>query len=149
MEKERILDLLPFAHPYLFVDTITCVSEDAIEGSYTFKTEEFFYPGHFKNNPVTPGMILTECCAQLALVCHGLFLSNATLEVQSKTLFYLSSSEMDFYAVVLPNEKVTVTAEKVYFRFGKLKSKVRMTKEDGTLVCKGILSGMQKNTTDG
>ncbi|WP_185781432.1 3-hydroxyacyl-ACP dehydratase FabZ family protein [Croceivirga lutea] len=149
MDTNYIRDLLPFDHPYLFVDTITSVTQENIVGSYTFKKDEFFYKGHFKDNPVTPGTILTECCAQLALVCHGLFLSNANSDMVKSRLFFLASSEMDFYSVVLPNEKVIVTAEKIYFRFGKLKSKVKMTKEDGTLVCKGVLSGMQKNTEDG
>ncbi len=48
-----ILDQLPYAHPFLFVDEILNAHDTGIDGSYTFKADADFYTGHFKNNPVT------------------------------------------------------------------------------------------------
>ena len=44
------------------------------EGFYTFKEDEYFYQGHFKDNPITPGVILTEVMAQIGVVCLGIYL---------------------------------------------------------------------------
>jgi 3-hydroxyacyl-[acyl-carrier-protein] dehydratase len=54
----------------------------------------------------------------------------------------LTSVAVDFMKPVIPGEKVTVTAEKVYFRFKKLNCNVVMTNEAGETVCKGNISGM-------
>ena len=74
MTTEELIDLLPYQDPFLFVDEIDVISENAVTGSYTFKEDAFFYEGHFKNNPITPGVILTECMAQIGLVCLGIYL---------------------------------------------------------------------------
>jgi 3-hydroxyacyl-[acyl-carrier-protein] dehydratase len=49
---------------------------------------------------------------------------------------------VDFYLPVLPNEKVTVISEKEYFRFNKLKCRVKMINSKNELVCRGTISGM-------
>jgi len=102
-----------------------------------------FYKGHFKDNPITPGVILTECCAQIGVVCLGIhLLTNSAAD--SNLAIGLSSSEMEFYIPVMPNEKVRVVSKKVYFRFHKLKCEVKMYNADQKLVCKGTISGMLK-----
>ena len=144
MKKEQIIQLLPYQKPFLFVDGIDTISEDDVTGYYTFKEDETFYEGHFKNNPITPGVILTECMAQIGLVCLGIYLLKDELNESTKPQIALTSHRMDFYLPVLPNEKVTVISEKEVFRFNKLKCKVRMINVKGELVCRGTISGMLK-----
>lgn len=140
-----IINKLPYTDPFLFVDEIDMVSDNTIEGRYTFKKDEFFYKGHFKERPVTPGVILTECCAQIGLVCLGIHLLNSE-EVGSRDFqVALSSSDMHFLLPVFPLETVIVKANKLYFRFNKLKCEVKMYNQEGQLVCKGVLSGMIRN----
>lgn len=119
------------------------ISTERVEGYYTFKKDEYFYQSHFKENPVTPGVILIECMAQIGLVCLGIYLLNSE-EVSVKTSVAFSSSQVDFLIPVFPGEKVNVVSEKVYFRFNKLKCKVKMFNEKGELVAIGELSGMVK-----
>jgi 3-hydroxyacyl-[acyl-carrier-protein] dehydratase len=144
MEKESIIQLLPYQKPFLFVDGIDTISEDGVTGYYRFKTNEPFYDGHFKNNPITPGVILTECMAQIGVVCLGIYLLKDELSSATKPQIALTSHQMDFYLPVLPNERVTVISEKEVFRFNKLKCKVKMVNEKGELVCRGHISGMMK-----
>lgn len=144
MPYNHILEKLPYAAPFLFVDGIHHVDANGIEGYFTFTEEMPFFRGHFKNRPVAPGALLTECCAQIGLVCMGIHLlveSNA-LSNSSGLSIAFSSSEMEFLLPVYPNEKVVVIATKVYFRFHKLKCSVKMYNEKGGLVCRGILAGM-------
>lgn len=144
MNSTHIIKSLPYKKPFLFVDELTEISENGIIGNYTFKENEYFYKGHFKNNPITPGVILTETMAQIGLVCLGIYLIKDKISSESKPQIALTSNEVDFFLPVLPNEKVLVISEKVYFRFNKLKCKVKMMNEKNELVCRGIISGMIK-----
>jgi 3-hydroxyacyl-[acyl-carrier-protein] dehydratase len=74
MSAKEIIHYLPYREPFLFVDELTEVSEQLVEGLYTFKESAFFYRGHFKDNPITPGVILTETMAQIGVVCLGIYL---------------------------------------------------------------------------
>src|SRR6478735_3535308 len=124
MNSKEIIAKLPYEKPFLFVDEILYIDENGVEGTYYFDQNLDFYKGHFKENPVTPGVILTEAMAQIGLVCLGIYLLND--ELNSDTLISLTSAEVEFISPVFPNEKVTVISEKIYFRFGKLKCRVIM-----------------------
>lgn len=138
MTKEEIIAKLPYSKPFLFVDEILAINENGVEGTFTFDSKLDFYKGHFKNNPITPGVILTETMAQIGLVCLGIYL-NKGKEIQN---IGFTSSEVEFLKPVYPNEKVTVISEKIYYRFGKLKCKVKMLNEKKEEVCSGTLAGM-------
>ncbi|MBW4361801.1 3-hydroxyacyl-ACP dehydratase FabZ family protein [Flavobacterium taihuense] len=140
MDKKDILSKLPYSKPFLFVDKIIKINENGVEGEYTFDAALDFYKGHFKDNPVTPGVILIEVMAQIGLVCLGIFLLNDKLN--SNSLIALASAEIEFLKPVFPNQKVTVISQKIYFRFGKLKCKVSMQNEKKETVCSGTISGM-------
>ena len=140
MNPEQIVALLPYSEPFLFVDELLEVSETGTKGTFFFKDSLDFYRGHFKGNPVTPGVILTECMAQIGLVCLGLFLLDDNL--RSDAAIALTSSEMEYLKPVFPNEKVTVVSTKKYFRFGKLKCDVVMTDSKGETVCSGTIAGI-------
>ena len=144
MNKEKIISLLPYQKPFLFVDDITTISEDGVIGYYTFKEDENFYEGHFKNNPLTPGVILTECMAQIGLVCLGIYLLRNELDDIKKPQIALTSHQMDFYLPVLPKDKVSVISKKEVFRFNKLMCQVKMLNAEGELVARGKISGMLK-----
>lgn len=140
MTKKEIISKLPYSKPFLFVDELLHIDENGVEGTYTFDENLDFYKGHFKDNPVTPGVILTEVMAQIGLVCLGIYLLNDTFN--KNTSIALTSTDIEFLKRVFPIEKVTVISEKVYFRFGKLKCKVEMKNEKGEEVCRGIIAGM-------
>jgi len=140
---ENILSRLPYSEPFLFVDNIIDIDQNGVTGTYRFREEAFFYQGHFKDNPVTPGVILTECMAQIGVVCLGIYLlhENKGYDNQS-TKMAMSSSEVDFFLRVYPGEEVKVVSKKEYFRFNKLKCKTEMYNSTGKLVCRGKIAGM-------
>lgn len=144
-ETTEILTALPYSEPFLFVDQLSSVSENGAAGGYTFKKDAYFYAGHFKDRPVTPGVILIECMAQIGLVCYGIYLSKNQQATDLNSAFVMSSSEIDFFLPVLPGESVRVISEKIYYRFQKLKCKVKMINSNDKIVCKGTISGMLLN----
>jgi 3-hydroxyacyl-[acyl-carrier-protein] dehydratase len=141
MTIQAILGKLPFSSPFLFVDGLDYIDADKVKGHFTFRKDMDFYKGHFKDYPVTPGVILTEVTVQIGLVCLGIYLTGDEVLEENMT-FGLTSSEMEFLRPVFPGEKVTVYAEKVYFRFGKLKCRVTMKNELEQDVCSGVIAGM-------
>lgn len=145
MTPNQIISLLPYQHPFLFVDELTDISENRVTGNYTFKKDEYFYKGHFKDNPITPGVILTEVMAQIGVVCLGIYLMENEVSSENKPKIALTSHAIEFYLPVFPEDKVTVISEKEYFRFNKLKCKVKMINEKEELICRGFISGMISN----
>ena len=142
MNTAEILKNLPYSIPFLFVDDLVSVDENGVNGTFTFKEDLDFYKGHFKNNPITPGVILTETMAQIGLVCLGIFLVGKDLTEESQ--IGLTSTDIEFLKPVFPGEKVTVISEKIYFRFNKLKCKVKMLNEQSEIVCEGTIAGIIK-----
>ena len=140
MELTAIIKKLPYSEPFLFVDELLHADENGITGTFTFKKELDFYKGHFKDNPVTPGVILTETMAQIGMVCLGIYLLGEDLK--KATVVAFTSADMEFLKPVYPGEKVSVSSQKIFFRFGKLKCSAIMTNEAGQEVCRGVLAGM-------
>lgn len=142
MNTLEILEKLPYSTPFLFVDDLVSIDENGVTGTFTFKKDLDFYQGHFKNNPITPGVILTETMAQIGLVCLGIFLIGNDLTKESQ--IGLTSTDIEFMKPVFPGEKVTVISEKIYFRFNKLKCKVKMLNGQSEIVCEGTIAGIIK-----
>lgn len=148
-QYDDILNHLPYKSSFRFVDQISFLSMDEVKGDYTLQENAFFYKDHFPGNPVTPGVIITEIMAQIGLVVLGIYLIlNEPREPETaydKNIFpLLTSSDISFFKMVLPGEKVTVISKKQYFRFGKLKCIVQMFNTSEELVAKGIFAGIIK-----
>jgi 3-hydroxyacyl-[acyl-carrier-protein] dehydratase len=144
----HILNHLPYKSSFRFVDHIASLNEDGVKGEYTLKPDSFFYEDHFEDNPVTPGVIITEIMAQIGLVVLGMFLimkeADHRFEANDSMFPLLTSTDVSFYKIVLPGQKVTVISKKEYFRFGKLKCYVEMMNSDNELVAKGMFAGIIK-----
>jgi 3-hydroxyacyl-[acyl-carrier-protein] dehydratase len=88
--------------------------------------------------------------AQIGLVVLGIHLMLGGVKdkgvVMNEGSFpLLTSTNVEFYKMVLPEEKVTVTSKKQYFRFGKLKCLIEMHNTANELVAKGTFAGVIKN----
>ena len=145
---DKILNHLPYKSSFRFVDNISLLSENDIVGEYTLREDAFFYEDHFIGNPVTPGVIITEIMAQIGLVVLGIFLvlkENDFNFMKEDSLFpLLTSTDVSFYKIVLPGQKVTVISKKQYFRFGKLKCYIEMLDSSKEIIAKGTFSGIMK-----
>lgn len=138
---QHIIDLLPYERPFLFVDQLTDLDSEGATGTYQFREDEFFYKGHFKGHPVTPGVILIETMAQIGLVCLGIHLLEENGGYHGQQMAF-SSNQTNFFHPVYPGQKVKVVSRKNYFRLGKLNCDIELYLPDGSMACKGNLSGM-------
>ncbi|MEP6682666.1 MAG: hydroxymyristoyl-ACP dehydratase [Parafilimonas sp.] len=144
-----ILDKLPYKSSFRFVDDILSLDENGVIGNYNLRKDAFFYEDHFPGNPVTPGAIISEIMAQIGLVVLGIYLilnSNEKINLkQDENIFpLLTSTEVSFFKMVMPGEKVTVISKKQYFRFNKLKCYIEMKNDNDELIARGMFSGIIK-----
>jgi 3-hydroxyacyl-[acyl-carrier-protein] dehydratase len=101
---------LPHRPPFVFVrELIKCNPGTFAEAATSFAADDPIFTGHFPDNPLVPGVILTEALAQTA----GIAAASGYPEV-SKPLFLLSAiRSMKFFRAVRPGEKVDLRAERL------------------------------------
>ncbi len=123
--RERILEMVPQQHPFRFIDEILELDEEHIVGVYRFRSDEYFYRGHFPGLPITPGVILIETMAQTGVVAFGLYLSllrgKGEKRIEDPVTLFTLAENVEFTGVVRPGERVVVTGRKVYFRGNQIK----------------------------
>lgn len=143
--KQNILDLIPQQPPFRFIDDILDVDDKKIVCSYRFKEDEYFYKGHFPDKPITPGVILIEAMAQTGVVAMGIYLlmqQGTPIEaIREMTTLFAFVDGVEFSGIVQPCDKVIIKGEKQYFRKRNLKTKVSVERENGDVVCTGMLTG--------
>jgi len=108
LEKNEILNLIPHRHPFLFVDKVKIIT-NGLEGiGYkTFTEDEYFFEGHFPNQPIVPGVILIEAMAQTA----GIVVSKKYENYKDKSVLFMSVSKAKFRKPVFPNEEISFSVK--------------------------------------
>ncbi len=101
---EEIKKLIPHRNPFLFIDTceILVPGEHGISEKL-FSKEEYFFEGHFPQNPIVPGVIIVEAMAQTA----GIVVSYKLREFKEKSVLFMSVNKAKFRKPILPNDKVS------------------------------------------
>ena len=104
LSLEEIKKLIPHRYPFLLIDNCKIIKagEKGI-GYRKFLPDEYFFKGHFPNNPIVPGVIMIEALAQTAgaIVSHNLNLN------REKTVLFMSISNAKFRKPVYPNDEIS------------------------------------------
>ena len=62
-----IIKLIPHRHPFLLIDKITDINlNKTVTGVKAVTFNEPYFPGHFPEHPVMPGVLILEAMAQTA-----------------------------------------------------------------------------------
>ncbi len=102
MSLEAILKAIPHREPFLLLDEIVEQSDDQIVCRKTFTGEEFWYPGHYPDYPITPGVLLCEAAMQAGAV----LLSRFATEDGDQVPVVTRMNNVQFKKMVLPGDRV-------------------------------------------
>jgi len=103
-----IKELIPQREPFLFIREVQEITENTISASMTFTEDMEFFKGHFPENPIVPGVLLTEHCFQTGA---ALISSKSTGDFQGKLAVVSRINSAKFKNIVRPNELITTTTE--------------------------------------
>lgn len=103
---EKIEKKLPHRFPFLLVDKITELTDKWIVGIKNVTFNEWFFQGHFPNNPVMPGVLQIEALAQTG----GILCINAMPEGQYDT-YFLKIDNCKFKMKVVPGDTMILKME--------------------------------------
>lgn len=68
MNRAEIEAAIPHRPPMLLVDEVVEREENRIVCRKTFRDDEYFFQGHYPNQPIVPGVILCEAAMQAGAV---------------------------------------------------------------------------------
>ena len=106
-DSVEIAKWLPHRYPFLLVDKIIELTEHHVVGIKSVTFNEYFFPGHFPNNPVMPGVLQIEAMAQT-----GGILALSTVENPSNwDTYFLKIENAKFKNKVVPGDTLLLKME--------------------------------------
>ena len=93
LDIDAIKELIPHRNPFLFVDSCEIIKPGEYgKSEKLFSKDEYFFKGHFPNNPIVPGVIIVEAMAQTA----GIVVSYKLREYKEKSVLFMSVNKAKF-----------------------------------------------------
>jgi len=137
LDRAQIEALIPHRDPFLLIDRITELEPGVrAVGEHTFTGKEWYQPGHFPGEPIVPGVILVESCAQVATV-----MAMSLPEYRDGLGLFAGIEEMRFKRMVTPGDTGRFEAVMDKFRRGYARVKVAAYVGD-ELACEGTILAM-------
>lgn len=116
MNKEQIMEIIPHRDPFLLIDEVVEMEVGkSITAIKHVREDEYYFKGHFPEEPVMPGVLIVETLAQAGAVA---VLSMP--EYKGKTAYFGGIKEAKFRQKVKPGDdlKLEVTLDRMRSRAG-------------------------------
>jgi UDP-3-O-[3-hydroxymyristoyl] N-acetylglucosamine deacetylase/3-hydroxyacyl-[acyl-carrier-protein] dehydratase len=135
MDINRIKELLPHRPPFLLVDRVFHMEENAIGGIKNVTMNEPFFVGHFPEEPVMPGVLIIEALAQ----CSGILILNTVDNPKDYSTYFLKADGVKWKRKVVPGDTLQLECHIVDFRRGICTAECKAF-VGGQLVCEAVLT---------
>eukprot|EP00740_Mantoniella_antarctica_P014712 CAMPEP_0181370462 /NCGR_PEP_ID=MMETSP1106-20121128/13439_1 /TAXON_ID=81844 /ORGANISM="Mantoniella antarctica, Strain SL-175" /LENGTH=230 /DNA_ID=CAMNT_0023487257 /DNA_START=62 /DNA_END=754 /DNA_ORIENTATION=- len=125
MDIDQIMALLPHRYPFLLVDRVVEIEQGSYAiGLKNVTINDNFFPGHFPQRPIMPGVLMIEAMAQVG----GLIMLDPKAAGEGGTqqqFFFAGIDGVKFRRPVVPGDQLVmkVVLTKMNKRFGVAKMK--------------------------
>lgn len=129
---QDVLKVLPHRFPFVLVDRVLRAGGGEVHALKNVTVNEPFFPGHFPQEPVMPGVLIVEALAQASMFClHG--------ELEPGTVGYLAGIEgARFKRKVVPGDQLHLHAKLEFLRRGLGKTTCR-AEVDGAVAAEATI----------
>ena len=135
MDINRIKELLPHRPPFLLVDRVFHLEDNAIGGIKNVSMNEPFFVGHFPEEPVMPGVLIIEALAQ----CSGILILNTVENPKEYSTYFLKADGVKWKRKVVPGDTLQLECHIADFRRGICTAECKAF-VGGQLVCEAVLT---------
>jgi UDP-3-O-[3-hydroxymyristoyl] N-acetylglucosamine deacetylase/3-hydroxyacyl-[acyl-carrier-protein] dehydratase len=138
---EEIMKVLPHRYPFLLVDRILEIQDNArIVGLKNVTINEPFFQGHFPGHPIMPGVLIIEAMAQVG----GMLLMGTLGDPESKVVYFMSLDNVKFRRPVKPGDQIRFELDLTQVR-GKVCKMRGVAKVDGEVVAEADMAAMVRD----
>ena len=142
IELKEIKKILPHRYPMLLIDRVisyTLEPEITLTAIKNVTINEPFFPGHFPENPVMPGVLVIEAMAQAC----GILAHVALAAEDIGGMYYLVKIDnAKFNRMVVPGDQLQIEVKQIRIMRGMGKYEARATVNgERTASCKLLCSG--------
>ena len=137
LDRAQIQEIIPHRDPFLLLDEVVeLVPGERCHARRVLRPDEFWFAGHFPENPVMPGVLIVEALAQAGAVAALSHPANA-----GKLVLFAGIDGVRFKRVVRPGDTLDLVVEVTAARAvaGKARAEARV---GGDLACRGELMMM-------
>lgn len=129
---QDVLRTLPHRFPFVLVDRVLRAEGGEVHALKNVTVNEPFFPGHFPQEPVMPGVLIVEALAQASMFClHG--------QLEPGTVGYLAGVEgARFKRKVIPGDQLHLHAKLDFLRRGLGKTTCR-AEVDGAVAAEATI----------
>ena len=141
MNIGEITRILPHRYPFLLVDRITSLEPGSrVKGIKNVTINEPFFQGHFRENPIMPGVLIIEAMAQI-----GVFLVFASPEeARGKEIYLVGLDKVRFRRPVVPGDQIQFDLE-ILRKSSKLVKARGVATVEGDRVAEATLTAMVRD----
>jgi 3-hydroxyacyl-[acyl-carrier-protein] dehydratase len=110
LDMQAILERLPHRYPFLLVDRVLeCRPGESIRALKNVTFNEPFFPGHFPERPVMPGVMVIEALAQAAgILC---FVTVNVIPDHRTRFYFVGIDKARFRRPVVPGDQLLLDAK--------------------------------------
>ncbi len=135
----KIMEAIPHRYPFLLIDKIVEVEKgESAVGIKNVTINEPFFPGHFPQKPVMPGVLILEAMAQTAGVIAIDYLGE---DAEGKVVYFMAIDGAKFRKPVVPGDQLRMKLTKIRGKGAVWKFHAE-AKVDGNTVAEATLTAM-------
>ena len=114
LDKQGIYEYQQNREPYLMIDHATEVIPGvSAKGYKDFKSDEWFFKVHWKNDPNVPGMLQIEALIQMSALSILSLPGN-----KGKVVYLTSANNLKFIKKIIPNSRLYIDTKIKSFKRG-------------------------------